>query len=91
MIIQITISLILAALLGFWVSNCSRDELLIGRKWFVFITIISSTAAIVSFITVGGSKEGIAFGFSWIIVGIISYISYIKSFDKKWTNMRRNV
>ena len=91
MIIQIAISLILAGVLGFLVSSYSKDELLIGRKWFIFVTIIFSTAAIVSFITLGGSKEGIAFGFSWIIVGIISYISYFKSFDKKWTNMGRNV
>ena len=82
--------LILAVLLsipaGYGLAWLARDELVQGRKWFVVICLICSILAIFSFFV-----QQIAMGFSLISIGIVAYISYKKSFDKRFTKAKRNL
>ena len=79
MIIEIII-LLLAVLSGFLVSYLARDELVQGRKWFLSLIIISGVFAVILFF-LGLKIEGL----TSVFISIFSFVSYVKSFDVKWT------
>ncbi len=74
------ISLLIAFPLGYWVSYLARDELIVGRKWFLLIMGVSVIASIVFFIL----KDDVI-GFSALFILVFTGISYQRSFDKKLT------
>ncbi|MBM3232737.1 hypothetical protein FJZ18_01055 [Candidatus Pacearchaeota archaeon] len=71
--------LLLSAPIGFIIAWLARDELIIGRKWFIAIilTSILSTIIFLFFDMVASLSSFFIF--------IVSLISWIKSFDKRWT------
>lgn len=74
------IVLLLAIPVGLLVAYMARDELVDGRKWFTYIFIIGFLAGMWFFL-IGKNIEM----YSSFFISIISIVSYIKSFDKKWT------
>ena len=75
--------LILAIPVGFLLAWLARDELVSGRKWFRRI--------IISALIIGGwfyliDEKTVALTCLFII--IVTYVSYIKSFDKRWAKQR---
>jgi len=66
--------------LGYWVAYLARDELVIGRKWFLLVMIVSAIMAVMSFVF-----RDTVIGFSSLFILLFTYISYWKSFDKKFT------
>ncbi|MDO8563935.1 MAG: hypothetical protein Q7R87_02915 [Nanoarchaeota archaeon] len=74
------IVLALAIPVGMLVAYMARDELIDGRKWFNVLFIVGVLAGVWFFLT-GKNAEG----YSSLFVAIIVIVSYIKSFDKKWT------
>jgi hypothetical protein len=75
--------------LSYIVSWYARDELILGRKWFLLISYMCAFGALFYFIMVDVGINEFAFGSSMIFVGMFSYTAYIKSFDKKWTKVRK--
>ena len=71
--------LALAIPAGLLISWLARDELAKGRKWFASLFIIFILAAIWFYLT------GI-YLLVWasLFIGIIAFVSYMKSFDKNW-------
>lgn len=64
---------------GMLVAWLARDELVIGRRYFFSLILLSVLGVIVS--KIFSYEMGILmFGF----ISIFSYISYMKSFDEKW-------
>ncbi len=82
MILEIII-LVLAFPAGYLVAWMARDELIAGRKWFKTLIIIGLVLGL--FFAVKNYK--ISYILSFFIV-IVSFISYKKSFDKKWIKRR---
>ena len=78
MILEIII-LILAIPAGLLLAWMARDELLMGRKWFKLIVVLSFILSIVFLIM----KE-IAVFLTLMFILIVTAISYKKSFDKMW-------
>ncbi|MEK6889872.1 MAG: hypothetical protein AABW82_00345 [Nanoarchaeota archaeon] len=74
------IVLLLAIPVGLLVAYMARDELIDGRIWFNVLFIVGVLAGVWFFLT-GKNVEG----YSSLFIAIISIVSYIKSFDKKWT------
>jgi hypothetical protein len=70
--------LFLAIPLGLYLSVKARDELRDGRRWFVLLLILSIASGLG--FGIAGEYE-ISFASSFI--AITSFISYIKSFDRK--------
>jgi len=83
MIIEIVITL-LAFPAGLLLAWTTRDELIQGRKWFAGLAVISLLAGI-AFIFLGPPAIAMTFFF----MGITSFVSYFKSFDKKWSSAKR--
>ena len=77
------IILLLAIPAGFLIAWMARDELVSGRKWFKLIIILSAVLGILFFIF---ERNEISFSLAFIL--ITAFISYWKSFDKKWTKRR---
>ena len=82
MIIEI-ILLVLAIPVGYLIAWMARDELLDGKKWFKMLVVAS--------LVLGGLLW--IFGFAYIsltfvFMAIVSFVSIIKSSDKKWTKKR---
>jgi len=73
------ILLILAVPVGFLLAWMARDELVQGRKWFKILIIVGVVLGIWFYLT-GLDVES----FSSFFVAIVSLVSYVKSFDKKW-------
>ena len=82
MIVEI-ILLILAVPAGFLIAWLGRDELVDGKKWFKFV-VISSLALAGLFWLFGLDYVSLTLGF----IAIVSFISVIKSNDRKWTKKR---
>lgn len=82
MLIEILI-LILSVPSGLFLAYISRDELIHGRNWFIILIIISLISWI--WFILQRNKSLI---FTLAFIFIISLISYIKSYDKKWTKNR---
>lgn len=74
---------VLAVPVGYLIAWLCRDELLAGRKWFkvlvVFGTVFGTGACLFGFWEIGWSL-----GFA----AVVSFVSYLKSFDKKWTRKK---
>jgi hypothetical protein len=79
MIVEIIV-LLLAIPVGLLVAYNSRDELIDGRKWFTYIFILSLLAGIWFYLI---RQDFIMY--SSFFISIMTLVSYIKSFDKKWT------
>ena len=77
------IILLLAIPVGFWIAWLARDELVQGKKWFR-ILIIASILGIIWFWLTGLDHISWASGF----ILIVSFISLIKSEDKKWVKSK---
>lgn len=78
MIIE-TIFLLFAIPAGFFLSWIAKDEIVQGRRWFMRLMFIGLFFGIWSFMT--GEK---AVALTCIFIAIASYVSYHKSFDKKF-------
>ena len=65
---------------GYLIAWLARDELIIGRKWFKILMLISVIGIIAAYIF----KEKVIL-FSFLFILIVSFISFRKSKDKKWT------
>ncbi len=74
------ILLVLAIPVGLLIANMCKDELIDGRKWFVVLFIVSVLLG-VWFFLIGNNVVG----YTLIFIAIKSLVSYVKSFDKKWT------
>jgi len=79
MIYQILI-LIVSIPAGLLIAYACRDELIDGRKWFRILFIAGIIFGV-------GLRLAGYYSASWTsyAIAIIAMISYIKSFDKKWT------
>jgi len=73
------IVLVLAIPVGYLISWLCKDELIQGRKWFK-ILIIAGVIGFFGGFLYGKNEIGWTFGF----IAVVSFISYWKSFDKKW-------
>ena len=65
---------------GFLLAWMARDELIQGRKWFKVIIIASFLAGIWFFLT--DFNAGV---YTCAFILIATFVSYWKSFDRKWT------
>ena len=77
--IEELIILALAIPSGYLIARLARDELVDGRKWFQILIILG--------IAVGTLAYFIGYGYIGWTAGfmiIVSFISLIKSYDKKW-------
>ena len=82
MIIEL-ILLVLAIPTGFLIAWMARDELADGRKWFRAL-IVASIALAALFWIIGLGYISLTL----IFMAIVSFVSLIKSRDKKWTKKR---
>jgi len=78
MVVKLII-LLMAVPTGFLISWLARDELVVGRKWFRVLIIVSFLGTIWFYLT---GFDYISLSFMFIL--IVSAISYTKSFDKRW-------
>lgn len=74
------ILLILAIPVGLLIACMCKDELVDGRKWFVVLFIVGVIFGLWFFLI-----DNNVVGYTLIFISIISLVSYIKSFNKKWT------
>ena len=74
--------LIIAAAIptGLLISYLSRDELIQGRKWFVFLLFLGVILGVAFYM--GGKKVE---SLTLLFIAITSLTSYVKSKDSKWT------
>ena len=77
------IILILAFPVGYLIAYWTRDELIQGRKWFKMIIIASILGGFWFFII---GEDYISLTLIFILIS--TFISYLKSHDKKWTKKR---
>ncbi len=77
------IILLLALPVGFLIAYLANDELVDGRKWFKALIVVGLVVGAWSFLT-GNYVVAETSGF----VAIVSFVSYWKSFDKKWCRRR---
>ena len=82
MLIEI-ILLLLAIPVGFLIAWMANDELVAGRKWFVALIIVSLVVGIWFTLT-----ENYIVALTCGFILVVSFISYLKSFDRKWTRRR---
>ena len=82
MIIEISL-LILAVPVGFLLAWMTGDELVVVRKWFMALLVMSVVAGI-GFYVFGLGYIGGTFGF----IAIVSFISLMKGKDKSWTKFK---
>lgn len=74
------IILALAIPAGYLIAWLARDELVDGRKWFKILILIS--AFLFGFFLLGEQRY---VAWTGLFILVVSFISLIKSFDKKWT------
>ncbi len=70
--------------LGLIVSWMAREELIEGRKWFKVLVIFFIISGIWFYLT-GKNHVSLASFF----ISIFSLVSYIKSFNAKWTKSEK--
>lgn len=75
--------LLLAVPAGLLIAYLCRDELLAGRKWFSALTTLG-VFGLIGFYLYGQRAIALTCGF----IAIVSFMSLIKSKDKKWTRKR---
>ncbi len=74
--------LLLAFPAGYLLAYLARDELVLGRKWFVLLSVVSLISAVIISFTNLELKFLIILSLFFII--IISLIAVWKSHDLKW-------
>jgi hypothetical protein len=67
---------------GYLLAWLARDELVAGRRWFLFLSAVSFLAAIVIVFIEFSLKFVIILSLFFII--IISQVAVWKSYDKRW-------
>ena len=72
--------LLLAVPVGYLIAWLARDELVVGRKWFKILIVISLISAILA---IYFRKTDIFFSSSFI--SIATLISLVKSANARWT------
>jgi len=82
MIIEL-ILVLLALPVGYLIAWMARDELVMGRKWFYLIFIVSILLAFWLYYNQYGYIT-----LTLIFIAIVSFISIVKSRDKKWTSRK---
>lgn len=82
MLLEIII-LLCAIPVGYLISYLANDELVSGRNWFAAIIIIAFLIGVWFFLA---KNYAITWTAGFVI--IVTFISYLKSFDKKWTRRR---
>jgi len=75
--------LIVSVAAGYLIAWLSRDELVIGRKWFQGLVIASFIIGVGSFLFGYRSEMLVC-----LFILIVSWISYLKSKNKKWTKAK---
>ncbi len=75
--------LLLGVPAGYLIAWMARDELKEGRVWFRFLVIVS-VISVIGFWIYGFDEGAWTLGF----IGIVSVISLVKSFDKKWVRKK---
>lgn len=76
--------LVLAIPFGFWIAWLARDELRAGRQW-----LGAAIAGGIVLAFAAGIARQLAAAYTGIFITILAGIAYRKSFDRKWTKMRR--
>jgi len=76
-LILVLVVLALAFVLGLWIAKNTSGELVLGRKWFIILMVVS---LIVSLIFVFLKRYDIVLTCLFII--IFTTVCYYKSFDK---------
>jgi hypothetical protein len=83
MVLQEVLNIVLILLafpVGYWIAYMARDELIVGRRWFRTLMILSA------FVGIWFYLSGILYiSLSCLFIFVISLIAYYKSFDKRWT------
>lgn len=69
---------------GFVIAWFARDELTEGRKWFR-ILVIASILFGIWFYLIGMIPEM----YGSLFVGIVSFVSFVKSYNRRWTANRK--
>lgn len=82
MIVEI-LTLFLAIPVGVLIAWMARDELIDGRKWFYGTMIVSAVFG-TGFAVKGYGEITLTFWF----IAIVSFVSIIKSRDKRWTKKK---
>ena len=82
MILEVLI-LILAIPAGFLIAWMARDELIDGQKWFRALVVVSIVLAGLFYFYGQGYVA-----LTCLFIAIVSFISLMKSRDKKWTKKR---
>jgi hypothetical protein len=77
------IILLLAIPVGILIAFLAKDELIAGRKYFKAIIIASILSTIWFFLTKHNPSA-----YTSLFILITTFISYRKSFDKKWTKRK---
>ena len=77
-----TIVLLAAIPAGFLIAYLAKDELIVGRKWFVILMMLSSLVGIILYFF--GFFSG-ALTSAFIL--IFTATSFWKSFDENWTKV----
>jgi hypothetical protein len=83
MIIEIVL-LILAVPVGYLIAWMARDELVAGQKWFRALVVASVVLAGLCWLF--GAL--IYLPLALIFIAIVSFVSLVKSKDKKWTKKK---
>ena len=78
MIFEIII-LLLGIPVGYLIAWLARDELVLGRRWFKILIILSFLVGITSYFL-----DSIYITLTMVFIIIVSFISLIKSRDKRW-------
>ncbi|MBI2451902.1 hypothetical protein HYV50_02365 [Candidatus Pacearchaeota archaeon] len=77
------IILVLAFPAGYIIAWLCNDELVKGRKWFIFLIALSFIVEIISFV-----KNNLQIALTSLFIIIVSLISLFKSYDKKFIKRR---
>lgn len=77
--------ILLSVPIGYLIAYLCRDELVVGRKWFRAIAIVSILLLIYFAII-----DNYAISLTLLFISVVSIISLWKSHDKKLTRKRIN-
>lgn len=65
---------------GFLISWMARDELIVGKKWFIVLIVLFTASGVIAIVFKQPSAA-----FTSFFIAIISAVAFWKSGDKKWT------
>jgi len=80
--ILVIVIILLSIPAGYLIAWLCMDELVIGRRWFKLIMILSILLGLIFLF------YNIIIALTMFFILIVALISYRKSFDKKWTKRR---